>query len=109
MSAETLVEALEEAGVGTYSAEYRGMVARDAEAILKVSARFASPEAKREVLRTLLAEVEATGLAEDFAVWMDKEYPPRTIVGSGRWHARPIWRYLRHRICQRTLAPLEAP
>lgn len=56
MADETLVEALEKAGVGTYSAEYRGMVARDAEAILKVSARFASPEAKREVLATLLRE-----------------------------------------------------
>lgn len=53
---ETLVEALEKAGVGTYSAEYRGMVARDAEAILKVSARFASPEAKREVLAALIGE-----------------------------------------------------
>ena len=56
MSAETLVEALEKAGVGTYSAEYRGMVARDAEAILKVSARFASPEVKREVLAILIGE-----------------------------------------------------
>lgn len=56
MSAETLVEALEKAGVGTYSAEYRGMVARDAEAILKVSARFASLEVKREVLAALIGE-----------------------------------------------------
>ena len=56
MADETLVEALVEAGVGTYSAEYRGMVARDAEAILKVSARFASLEVKREVLTALIGE-----------------------------------------------------
>ena len=56
MSAETLGEALEKAGGGAYSADYRGMVARDADPIFKTLARFASPEAKREVLALLLKE-----------------------------------------------------
>ena len=56
MATETLVEALEKAGVGAYSADYRGMVARDADPIFKILARFASPEVKREVLRALILD-----------------------------------------------------
>lgn len=68
--AETLVEALGEADlpsdadVSAYFAtmprphppRYRNRVAKDADALLPILARFASPEVKREVLRQLLGE-----------------------------------------------------
>ena len=76
---ETLVEALEKAGFPSAKAEEamirafvaipgdtripearlivtREAVAQDADDVFKVLARFASPEVKREVLRTLLGE-----------------------------------------------------
>lgn len=99
MADETLVEALEKAGVGAYSADYRAMVARDADPIFKTLARFASPEVKRGVLAVLLGDrLEKMADPEgDLMVSGWREDGERGSV----WVTVPFLRDL--------LAPLEAP